>query len=189
MFLAALPACGRGAPGSQQTAAVHLASTTLHVEGMTCASCEVTVRTVAGKVDGVHSVDVDHATGVATVQYDPARIGPVAVASAITAMGYPTQVAVETSKPAASTSVAGFDPAMAAMCQAGCAAVEDYEAADVVSQPGARAGDLTQCPVSGVVFRLTDEHPSFVSDGQTWFTCCGMCMKKLEATPDRFIQG
>ena len=82
-----------------------------------------------------------------------------------------------------------FDPMMAMVCQAGCAAKVDYEPEDVVAQPGAVVGDLTQCPVSGVVFEVRPEQPNYERDGKTWFTCCGGCIGKLEANPTRFIGG
>ena len=56
--------------------------------------------------------------------------------------------------------VAGhFDPAMSGVCRFGCATKLKYKAADVLAQPGAQAGKLTQCPVSGVVFAIDANRP------------------------------
>jgi hypothetical protein len=80
------------------------------------------------------------------------------------------------------------DPAMSAMCERSCAA-RDYDPTSVVAQPGAHAGDLTRCPVSGVVFTVVKDNASVSYAGKDWLTCCGSCAKKLSATPERFLGG
>ena len=71
-----------------------LAVAALHVEGMTCPSCEGTIQAAVGRRAGVGSVAVRFADGSATVQYDPARVSAGELADAITELGYPTSVQV-----------------------------------------------------------------------------------------------
>src|SRR5262245_17236418 len=52
-----------------------------------------------------------------------------------------------------------FDPAMSGACRFACATKLSYKARDVMAQPGATAGKLTQCPVSGVVFAVDAGRP------------------------------
>lgn len=58
----------------------------LDIDGMTCDHCVRAVRTALEGVDGatVEAVDV----GSATVQYDPARTSPAALADAVSDEGY-----------------------------------------------------------------------------------------------------
>ena len=79
------------------------------------------------------------------------------------------------------------DPQIQAACQAGCAAEEGYDPADVVAQPGAEPGDLARCPVSGVVFRVRGESPQVVVHGHALYTCCGGCAERLRDEPARFV--
>ncbi len=62
------------------------------VEGMTCASCNVTVKVAAEKVDGVSKAGASHEKKSAWAVYDPAKTNPKAIAEAITAAGYPATV-------------------------------------------------------------------------------------------------
>jgi mercuric ion binding protein len=85
--------CGQHSSTSERSSqATQLATVTLSVEGMTCGSCEVTIRVAATRLDGVESVDVSYDEGSATVHYDPAKIEPASVAEAITNLGYPSSV-------------------------------------------------------------------------------------------------
>jgi len=93
LLIALSSGCGASSDTSDPTtAAATLASTTLHVEGMTCGSCAVTIRVAATKLDGVASVEVSYDKGTATVQYDPAKIEPAAIAKVISELGYKTSV-------------------------------------------------------------------------------------------------
>jgi mercuric ion binding protein len=51
------------------------------------------VKAAMGRVPGVTHVTVDLSTKVATVNYDPARATPVAIAAASTKVGYPARIA------------------------------------------------------------------------------------------------
>jgi len=65
---------------------------TLHISGMTCGTCPITVRHRALNMTGVHAASVDLATASATVQYEDSQQSPQAIAQAITQLGYPATV-------------------------------------------------------------------------------------------------
>ncbi|MEE8273670.1 MAG: heavy metal translocating P-type ATPase [Alphaproteobacteria bacterium] len=65
-----------------------LATLTLRVDGMTCASCVARVERAIGKVPGVDRVSVNLASERAEVRYDPAWATPGALAEAIAGAGY-----------------------------------------------------------------------------------------------------
>ncbi|MFT5585781.1 MAG: mercuric ion transport protein [Cognaticolwellia sp.] len=69
-----------------------MTSVTLTVEGMTCGSCEGSIRKVVGRLKSVDSVEVSFEEASATVRYDPGQITASAVAEAITGLGYPATV-------------------------------------------------------------------------------------------------
>lgn len=101
------------------------------------------------------------------------------------ASGEVASVAVETS----GGKIAGrFDPAMSGVCRFGCATTIEHEAKDVLAQPGAIAGKLTQCPVSGVVFAVDDGRPHVIFAGEDYVTCCDRCAGKLERDPGRYLK-
>ena len=81
-----------------------------------------------------------------------------------------------------------FDPAMSGVCRFGCATKIKYDAKDVIAQPGATAGRLTQCPVSGVVFAV-DANRQHVRYGKDdYVTCCDKCAAKLKKDPRHFVR-
>ena len=69
-----------------------LQSTTLDIQGMTCASCPLTVKQVLKKVPGVSDISVDYKTHSAQIKFDPDKTGPGQLAKAVTDIGYPTTV-------------------------------------------------------------------------------------------------
>jgi hypothetical protein len=79
------------------------------------------------------------------------------------------------------------DPVMSVMCERACATKLQYRDHQVVSQPGAKPGDLTRCPVSGVVFVVQQDNPSYAVGGHEWLTCCETCVAKLRKNPERFL--
>jgi len=81
------------APANEPAAGVKTA--TLNVEGMTCASCTVTVKTALRKLDGVKDATVKLDEKRAIVQYDPGKVTPQQMAEAVTKAGYKTTVASE----------------------------------------------------------------------------------------------
>ena len=65
---------------------------TMHVAGMTCGTCPISVRHRALQMKGVHSASVDIDTALATVVYEDSEQSPQVIAQAITKLGYPTTV-------------------------------------------------------------------------------------------------
>lgn len=60
----------------------------LEIEGMTCATCALTVEKVLSKVEGVHQASVNLATEKASVSYDPAQVSLADIATAVEKAGY-----------------------------------------------------------------------------------------------------
>ncbi|HMM45251.1 MAG TPA: heavy metal translocating P-type ATPase [Candidatus Macondimonas sp.] len=74
------------------TAAKAAITTTLQIEGMTCAACVRRVETALGRLEGVESARVNLATGQATVVYQPAAQDPERLAAAVRSIGYDARV-------------------------------------------------------------------------------------------------
>ena len=81
-----------------------------------------------------------------------------------------------------------FDPAMSGVCRFACATQLRYEPGDVVAQPGAVAGRLTQCPVSGVVFVANASRPHVRLGADEYVTCCDHCAEKLTKDPRHYLK-
>jgi Cu+-exporting ATPase len=58
------------------------------VEGMTCASCTLSVRTALEKLDGVKEAKVSRPERQAVVVYDPAKVSPQQLVDAVNRLGY-----------------------------------------------------------------------------------------------------
>ena len=69
-----------------------LRSATLAVDGMTCASCPLTVKQVLKNQPGVSEASVDYKTHRAEVKFDPVKVQPEQLAKAVTDVGFPTTV-------------------------------------------------------------------------------------------------
>lgn len=83
-----------------QSARAANATTTLHIEGMTCAGCETAVKMVLKKTAGVVSSEVSYEDKRAVVTYDPAKTTPEKIAKAVAdALSYKVTVAGATAKP------------------------------------------------------------------------------------------
>jgi len=66
------------------------------VRGMTCANCSARVERALRKLPGVSEASVNLATERASVQFDPAAVGPDEIAAAVTDAGYePVSAALE----------------------------------------------------------------------------------------------
>ena len=65
-----------------------LETVTVAVEGMTCESCEVTVKAALDKTPGVRSAEVSFKNGNARIQYDPTQANLDKIKSAINSTGY-----------------------------------------------------------------------------------------------------
>ncbi len=75
-----------------QNSAAQEQTATMHVSGMTCATCPISVRHRALQLKGVHSAAVDLDTALATVTYEDSEQSPRTIAQAISKLGYPTTV-------------------------------------------------------------------------------------------------
>ena len=64
------------------------AACTLEIGGMTCASCVRRVEKALARVDGVSGAEVNLATEVATVRFDPQAVGLDELAAAVARAGY-----------------------------------------------------------------------------------------------------
>jgi len=60
----------------------------LNVNGMSCSHCEHAVKTAVGALDGVENVAVDLKGKKVTTQYDPSKVNPDQIRSAIEDQGY-----------------------------------------------------------------------------------------------------
>jgi mercuric ion binding protein len=65
---------------------------TLHVEGMTCASCPLTVKQILKKQPGVSEASVDYKSQLAKVSFDPDKVQAEQLAKAVTDFGFPAKV-------------------------------------------------------------------------------------------------
>ena len=71
---------------------------------MTCASCANRIERRLNRLDGV-TATVNYATERASVDFDPARVGPAALVDAVEAAGYRATL------PGAAADAAGAEPA------------------------------------------------------------------------------
>ena len=46
-----------------------------------------------------------------------------------------------------------------------------------------KVGDITRCPVSDEVFKVTETTPTAEHDGKTYYVCCGGCTSMGLETP------
>lgn len=65
-----------------------IVTTTLKIEGMTCAACSARVEKAMQKTDGVISASVNLTTEKASIEYDPTQVDEAALALAIEKTGY-----------------------------------------------------------------------------------------------------
>ncbi|MGY1619852.1 heavy metal translocating P-type ATPase [Geodermatophilus sp. SYSU D00691] len=74
---------------------------TLEIGGMTCASCVRRVEKALSRVDGVVAAEVNLATEVATVRFDPATVGLAELTEAVARSGYTATPRREAAEPSA----------------------------------------------------------------------------------------
>lgn len=77
-----------GAQQSQTAASSDAAQATFTVEGMTCTSCETTLRLALERAAGVQRTEVSYKNGEAIVDYDPKMTAPDKLRAAIDETGY-----------------------------------------------------------------------------------------------------
>ncbi len=63
-------------------------TTTLNIEGMSCALCVGHVTRALSELDGVQAAEVSLPGKTAVVTYDPARVGLAQMADAVAEEGY-----------------------------------------------------------------------------------------------------
>src|SRR3954471_19737014 len=93
-------------------ATASIASCTLDIGGMTCASCVGRVEKALNRVDGVAGAEVNLATEVATVRFDPAQVELAQLTPAVTKAGYtatPRREAQPTAEAAGNKQAAGTE--------------------------------------------------------------------------------
>ena len=88
---------------------------------------------------------------------------------------------------AVGTTTGAFDSQMSGVCQFACAARQAYDEEDLAPQPGVANGQLTQCPVSGVVFVVDDARPRFALLAGEYVLCCDGCTERFRKKPGRFV--
>jgi copper chaperone CopZ len=93
--LAMCPCCSTkaGAEASPTQTSPTVSSVTLTVEGMTCASCSVAVRTALKRLDGVRDARVSVEEKRAVVDYEPASVTPQQMIDAVNRLGYRASLA------------------------------------------------------------------------------------------------
>jgi len=64
----------------------------MHVSGMTCGICPISVRHRAMHMKGVHAATVDLKQASATVTFEDSEQSAQAIAQAITKLGYPSTI-------------------------------------------------------------------------------------------------
>lgn len=89
LLVAAFPV---GRADAEQAAVASLAAVSLHVEGMTCPSCKVAVRTALSRLDGVKDARIDLANKSAAVAHDSAKVTPQQLVDALNRLDYPTSL-------------------------------------------------------------------------------------------------
>src|SRR5438105_12463642 len=64
---------------------------TLHVSGMTCEACPITVKKALQKVPGVSKIDVQYEKKQVVVTFEDSKTNTEALVKATTNAGYPSQ--------------------------------------------------------------------------------------------------
>jgi copper chaperone CopZ len=60
----------------------------IHIDGMHCHRCEEAIRKAMMRHDGVHEVEVDFASGQASVLFDPKSVSAEDLVAAVREAGY-----------------------------------------------------------------------------------------------------
>lgn len=85
---AATTAATTDAPNSQAAASAETTRATFAVEGMTCASCETTLRLALERAPGVQRAEASYKNGEAVVEYNSTLTTPEKLRAAIDETGY-----------------------------------------------------------------------------------------------------
>jgi len=96
-IISAVKAAGYGAAPLNEVAALSEGGhVLLSLTGMTCASCSAVIEKSLQKTPGVNAAHVNLATEIATVEFDPAVVGPNELIAAVAKAGYSAVLQVET---------------------------------------------------------------------------------------------
>ena len=60
----------------------------ISIEGMTCSSCESTIKTNISQLEGISKIEVSHTKGNALIKYNPELIDTTVIKEKIVASGY-----------------------------------------------------------------------------------------------------
>jgi YHS domain-containing protein len=67
-----------------------------------------------------------------------------------------------------------------------CAA-KNYDKNRIVINSLAKQGELTKCPISGVVFTITENTGIIKYGDKTYHTCCGSCANMFSDQPSKYL--
>lgn len=70
------------------TQAAELKSVIIPIEGMSCSACVARVKKTLTSIDGVAGVEMDLAGRQARVRFDPSRLAPDRLVTAVNGLGY-----------------------------------------------------------------------------------------------------
>lgn len=164
--------------------AAKTATAELTIDGMTCDSCAAKLTAAFRKSDGVTDVRVSFPDKRATITYDAAKSSVTALTSVVEQAGY--RVAGGAATASANPEEVDAEPGFG-MCAMACGTKREFAEKDVVTQPGAKVGDLVRCPVSNAVFDVKDDSPFVEKEGKRIHTCCGGCFAQFQKEPTRFF--
>ena len=60
----------------------------IRIQGMHCHKCEESIQKALSRVDGVHEVEVDFNSGLASVLFDPQKANPEQLTATVVEVGY-----------------------------------------------------------------------------------------------------
>jgi len=79
-----------------------------------------------------------------------------------------------------------YNNKMSVVCEFSCAS-NDVEPSKIIAQSKAKIGDYTKCPISGVVFNVTEESSKISYEGKSAFTCCATCAQIFNQSPAEYV--
>ena len=82
-------------------------------------------------------------------------------------------------------SASGYSNKMSMACELSCSA-KDVDPSKLVAQSKAHVGDYTKCPISGVVFQITNESTQITYENKTAYTCCETCSQIFKDSPKEY---
>ena len=81
-------AAGTNAPSGRSQPGPSAANMTISVEGVSCASCTLSLRRALKKLEGVKKVDAGSAPNQAVITYDPEAVKPEQIVQTIEDLGF-----------------------------------------------------------------------------------------------------